>query len=166
MATGRTSPRFTKFQIEDSGGTMRDILVKSFGNVGLTYDELDVSGLQELVKAFVSGQANFSLTLTGPFDTRVAATASASGQHAEDYASGSHTILEPLNGALTARSFGVYFGIQGDWATNDPVFGGVDSIIVTDYTVDPAAQTYSCKIAKAAAAANDPAWGTAAIAAS
>lgn len=166
MATGRTSPRFVKFQIEDAGGTMRDILVKSFGNVGLTYDELDVSGLQELVKSFVSGQANFSLELTGPLDTRAAATASASGQHAEDYMSGSHTILEPLNGGLTAKSFGVYFGIQGDWATNDPVFGAVDSIIVTGYTANPVDQTYSCKIVKAAAAVNDPDWGTVAIAAS
>lgn len=166
MATGRTSPRYVKFQIEDSGGAMRDVLVKSFGNVGLTYDELDVSGLQELVKSFVSGQANFSLTLSGPFDNRAAATASASGQHAEDYMSGSHTILEPLNGGLTAKSFGVYFGIRADWSTGDPVFGGVDSVIVTDYSVDPVAMTYSCKLTKSAAAANDPDWGTAAIAAS
>lgn len=166
MATGRTSPRFVKFQIEDTGGTMRDVLVKTFGNVGLTYDELDVSGLQELVKSFVSGQANFSLTLTGPFDNRAATAASASGQHAEDYASGSHTVLQALNGGLTAKSFGVYFGIQADWATGDPVFGGIDTVIVTDYTVDPVAQTYSCKLAKAAAAPNDPAWGTAAITAS
>lgn len=165
MATGRTSPRFAKFQIEDSGGTMRDIPVNSFGNVGLTYDEIDVSALQELVKSFVTGMANFSLTISGPFDNKAAAAASGSGQDAGSYLSGSHTVLQPLNGGLTAKSFGVYFGVQADWSTGDPVFGAVDSIIVTEYTVDPAAGTYSCKLAKAPGG-NDPAWGTSAIAAS
>jgi len=166
MATGRTSPRFAKFQIEDSGGTMRDIPVNTFGPVGLTYDQVDVSALQELVKSYLSGQADFSLTIGGPFDNRAAATASASGEDAGDHLSGSHTILEPLNGGITARSFGVYFGVQADWSTGDPVFGAVDSINVFDYTVDPAAGTYSCTIAKSGAAENDPDWGTAAIAAS
>lgn len=166
MATGRTSPRFTKFQIEDTGGIMRDVPVKTLGNVGLTYDEIDLAALQELVKGFMSGQANFSLTITGPFDNSAAVAAGGSGTAAEDSLSGSHTVLEPLNGGLTAKSFGVYFGIQAHWATGDPVFGAVDSIIVTDYTVDPATGMYSCKIVKAAGAANDPDWGTAAIAAS
>ena len=166
MATGRTSPVFSKFQIEDSGGAMRDIPVKTFGAVGITYDELDVSALQELIKGFVSGQGNFSLTITGPFDNTAAATASASGEAAEDHLSGSHTVLEPLNGGLTARSMGIYFGVQADWSTGDPVFGAVDCINVTAYTVDPATGMYSCKIVKAATAANNPDWGTAAIAAS
>ena len=165
MATGRTSPRYVKFQIEDTGGTMRDIPVMTFSAVGLTYDELDVSALQELVKSFVSGMANFELTIGGPFDTTAATAASASGQDAGSYLSGSHTILEPLNGGTTAKSFGIYFGIQGDWATNDPVFGAVDSIIVTNYQVNED-MTYSAKIVKAPSAANDPDWGTAAIAAS
>jgi len=166
MATGRTSPRFAKFQIEDTGGVMRDVPVSSFGDVGLTYDEMDVSAFQETVKSFISGMANFSLAISGPFDNSAAATASTSGQDAGSYLSGSHTVLEPLNGGLTEKSFGVYFGVQADWTTNDPVFGGVDSIIVTDYRVNIDNGTYSCKIVKAPSAANDPDWGTAAIAAS
>jgi hypothetical protein len=166
MTTGRTGPRFSKIQIEDSGGAMRDFPVKTIGNVGLTYEEIDVSAMQELVKGFLTGQATFSLTITGPFDNKAAATASASGEAASAHLSGSHTVLQPLNGSLTARSFGVYFGIQGDWATGDPVFGAVDCVIVSEYTVDPSTETYSCKITKAATAVNDPAWGTSAIAAS
>lgn len=166
MTTGRTSPRFAKFQIEDSGGAMRDIPVKTLGNVGLTYDEIDVSAMQELVKSFLSGQATFSLTISGPFDNSAAQTASATGESAAAHLSGSHTVLSGLNGALTARSFGVYFGIQADWATGDPVFGAVDSIIVTDYTVNPADGTYTAKLAHMSGASNAPAWGTAAIAAS
>lgn len=166
MATGRTSPRFAKFQIEDSGGAMRDIPISSFGNVGIMYDELDISALQEAVKSYITGQGDFTLTITGPFDNTAAATASASGQAAEDYMSGSHTVLEPLNGSMTARSFGIYFGVQADWSTGDPVFGAVDSIIVSGYTVNPENMTYSCKLVTAFNAANNPDWGTAAIAAS
>jgi hypothetical protein len=161
MATGRTSPRFTKLQIQDSGGALRDIPVNSFGNVGLTYDEVDVSALQELVKSFLSGQATFSLTISGPFDNTAAKTASASTEVAA--LSGSHTVLEPLNGLLVPLAFGVYFGVQTYWTTGDPVFGADNSVIVTDYTVDPAAGTYSAKLA-CVGGGTPPAWGTAAIA--
>jgi hypothetical protein len=162
MATGRTSPRFTKFQIEDTGGTLRDVPVKTLGGVGLTYEEIDVSALQELVKGFLSGQASFNLTISGPFDNRAAAAASTSGQDAESRLSGSHTVLQPLNGGLTPRAFAIYFGIQAHWATGDPVFGADNSVIVTDYTVDPAAGTYSAKIAYVSGG-TAPAWGTSAI---
>lgn len=166
MATGRTSLRYFKFQIEDSGGAMRDIPIKTIGGVGITYDEIDVSAIQEAVKGMFAGQGNFAVTITGPFDNTAAATASASGEAASAHLSGSHTVLQPLNGAMTARSFGAYFGIQADWTTGDPVFGAVDCVHVTDYTVDPIAGTYSAKIVKAGNAVNSPAWGTAAIAAS
>jgi len=160
MSTGRTSPRFVKMQLEDSGGVLRDIPVNTFGAVGLTYDEVDVSALQELVKSFMSGQANFSLTIGGPFDNSAAQAASTTGLVAA--LSGSHTVLEPLNGLLTPRAFGVYFGVQAYWATNDPVFGADNSVIVTDYTVDPAAGTYSAKIAHVGGG-TAPDWGTTAI---
>lgn len=160
MATGRTSPRFTKFQIEDAGGVLRDVPVNSFGAVGLTYDEIDVSALQELVKSFMSGQATFSLVISGPFDNKPAVSASSSGQVAA--LSGSHTVLQPLNGALTPRAFGVYFGIQAYWSDGDPVFGADNSVIVTDYTVDPSAGTYSCRLAHVGGG-TPPSWGTTAI---
>mgnify|MGYP001183535315 FL=1 len=163
MSTGRFSPRFSKFQIEDAGGAMRDIPVSSWGSVGIAYDELDVSSFQEAVKSFLSGQGTFSLSLTGPFDNSVAATASASGAVA--VLSGSHTIIQPLNGALTPRSFGAYFGVLTYWTTGDPVFGAIDSVIVTDYQVQPDAGTYTCKISRVSGGAA-PAWGTAAITAS
>jgi hypothetical protein len=165
MATGRTSPRFAKFQIEDAGGAMRDVPVSSLGSVGLTYDEIDVSAMQELVKTFLAGQASFSMTITGPFDNTAAATASASGESAAASLSGSYTVLEPLNGGLTPLSFGVYFGVQTDWTTGDPVFGGIGSVIVTDFTMDPSAGTYSAKLAHVSGG-TAPGWGTTAITAS
>lgn len=161
MATGRTTPRFCKIQIEDAGGTLRDFPVTSFGAVGLSYEELDLTAMQELVKNFLSGQATFSLDISGPFDNTAATTASASGESAAAHLSGSHTVLEPLNGGLTPRAFGVYFGIRADWATGDPVFGADNSVIVTDYTVGPD-MTYSCKLAHVSNG-TAPDWGTSAI---
>jgi hypothetical protein len=162
MATGRFTPRYSKFQIEDSGGTLRDIPVRSYGNVGLTYDEIDVSAFQELVKGFLTGQANFELTLSGPFDNRAAAAASGSGADPGANLSGSLTVLQPLNGGLTPRAFGVYFGVLTHWTTGDPVFGADNSVIVSDFTFNPEDSTYTCKIKKVSGG-TDPAWGTTAI---
>jgi hypothetical protein len=160
MATGRFSPRFSKFQIEDAGGALRDIPVSSWGSVGIQYDELDVSSFQEAVKSFLSGQGTFSLQLTGPFDNSAAVAASASTQVAA--LSGSHTVLQPLNGALTPRAFGAYFGVLTYWTTGDPVFGADNSVIVTDYQVQPDAGTCTFKISRVSGGAA-PAWGTTAI---
>ena len=157
MATGRFSPRFSKFQIEDSGGALRDVPISSWGSIGLTYDELDVSSFQELVKSFLSGQATFSPQITGPFDNSVVATASTTGLVAA--LSGSHTVLQPLNGGLTPRAFGSYFGVLTYWTSGDPVFGADNSVIVTDYQFNPDAGTYSCKLAHVSGG-TAPAWGT------
>jgi hypothetical protein len=161
MATGRTVGSFCKFVISDSASSIRDIPVNSFGSVGLTYAEQDVSALQEAILSVLNGQGSFSTTISGPFDNTAAATASVSG--ARPSLSGSHTILNALNGGNVPKSFGIYLGIQGDWATGDPVFGGIKTVLISGYTVDPAAGTYTAKIATAGNRLNDPAWGTAII---
>jgi hypothetical protein len=124
---------------------------------------VDVSALQEAITSVLSGQGTFSTTITGPFDNSAAVAASGTG--ARPALSGSHTVLSALNGGVVAKGFGIYLGIQGDWATGDPVFGAAKSVLVTGYTVDPAAGTYSAKIATAGNRGSDPAWGTAAISA-
>ena len=158
----RTSPRFAKFQIEDDGGDMRDIPVKSLGSVGLTYEEIDVSAMQELVKTFLAGQATFSMTISGPFDNAAVIEASHSGESAAAHLSGSYTVLEPLNGLLGPLAFAVYFGVATDWTSDDPVFGADASVIVTDFTMDPSAGTYSAKLAHVSGG-TAPYWGTAEI---
>ena len=160
--TGRTSPRFCKFQLEDINGDMCDIPVSSLGSVGLTYEEIDVSAMQELVKTFLAGQATFSMTISGPFDNSAAVTASASGESAAASLSGSFTVLEPLNGLLGPLAFGVYFGVATDWTSGDPVFGADASVIVTDFTMDPSAGTYSAKLAHVSGG-TAPYWDTAII---
>jgi hypothetical protein len=158
---GRTAGKYVKFQIGDTNNVLRDIAVNTFGGVGFTFAEQDVSALQDAITSVLTGLGSFSMTITGPYDTTVPIAASASG--ARPALSGSHPVLSALNGLNTPRSFGIYIGVQRDWTTNDPVFGASASVIVSQYTVDPAAGTYSAKISTAGGRTGDPAWGTTAI---
>ena len=123
MATqvGRTVGKYCKFQIDDSGATVRDIPVTSINGVGLQYDEVDVSAIQDAVKGFLNGQPDVSLEISGPFDSSAAQAASASGAVAA--LSGSHTVLNDLPNDLTGLTIGVYFGIRQYWTTGEPVWG-------------------------------------------
>jgi hypothetical protein len=160
---GRTAGKYVKFQIADHDNTLRDIAVNTFGNVGLTFAEVDVTALQDAITSVLNGQSSFSTTISGPFDTTVEIGASTTGLAAA--LSGSHPVLSQLNGVVTPRSFGIYIGIQRYWTTNDPVFGGSACAIITQYTVDPAAGTYTAKLSIAGNRSADPAWGTAQISA-
>lgn len=162
MATGRTVGKYCKFQIESSSGAMATIPVNSFGSIGLTFEEVDVSALQEAVKSMLNGQGSFSTTISGPFDNDALVTAETTGN--APALSGSHTVLNALNGGNTAKSFGFYIGVQGYWANGSPVFGAIDSVLVSQYTTD--GQTYSARISTAGNRTNDPAWGTSSITAS
>jgi hypothetical protein len=165
VQTGRTVPRFVKLQIEDIGGVLRDIEVRSFGDVGLTYEEVDVSAIIETVKKFLAGQATFSLQITAVWSTKAAVAASASTEASEDHATGAQVCIEPLNGDLTPRAFGIYFGVRHPWETGEPVFGANNSIAISDFKVQPDAGTCTFKMYHIAGGVA-PDWGTAAIAVS
>jgi hypothetical protein len=162
MATGRTTSRNIKIQIEDAGGVLRDVPVSSLGSIGLVYEEVDVSAIQEIVKSFLNAQAGFSVSISGPFDNKAAVVASASGEDASAHLSGSLTVLDPLNGKNTPRAFALYVGILAAWSTGDPVFGADNCVVVSEFTHDPVSGSYSCKLV-AAGGGTPPAWGTTAI---
>src|SRR5512135_3220749 len=111
--TGRLPPKFFKFQLESSSGAMADIPVNTLGGCGVAYDEIDLSALQEALKSFANGQGTVKLAITGPASNN--AIVAASGTGAVAALSGSITVLNPLNGANTARSFGAYFGTATYW---------------------------------------------------
>ena len=160
--TGRTAGKYVYFQIESSSGAMACIPVNSFGSVGLTFAEQDVSALQDAITSILNGQGSFSTTISGPFDSKAFTAVAAS---AAAYAlSGSHTILSALNGGNTPKSFGIGVGIQHYWTSGEPIFGAIDSVLVSQYTTD--GQTYTAKISTAGNRTNDPAWGTSSITAS
>jgi hypothetical protein len=164
--TGRFPSKYFKFQIEDSGGSMRDIAVNSINGVGITYDQQDLSALQEVLKSFATGQGTVAMTISGPASNSTAVTASTTGLVAA--LSGSITVLNGVNGGNTPLSFGAYFGTATYWtaASSDLVFGAIDCILVSGLTVDPSTGMYSANLCLAPSRTNDPAWGTTAIAAS
>ncbi len=78
--TGRTVSKWMKFQIGDSANTLRDLPLKSIGDVGLTYDEVDLTALMDAVKGVLTNQPDGSFEATFVFDTVAAGTASGSAR--------------------------------------------------------------------------------------
>lgn len=163
MATGRTVSRYVKFQIDDSGGTLRDIPVNAINGVGLEYEEVELTAFQDAIKGVLAGLPDATIEISGPFDNTAVQAASGSG--AAPALSGSHTVLKDINGVNTPLTIGIYFGIRANWATGDPAFGitstASNGVICTGYTVNPDG-TYTAKF-KPYAGSAILAWGTAAF---
>ena len=161
MATGRTQGKFIKVQIDEVTGTSRDIPVATISGIGITAATVDVSALQDALKGELPDMGEVIIPITGPLSTATAQAASATG--AAPALSGSHTVLQPLNNLGVPLMFGVYIGIRGNWATNDPVFGisysSVNGVLVRDYTFDDSGM-YSAEIYVFPGSAI-LAWGTA-----
>ena len=156
----RTVSKFTRFLIGDSADTLRHIPVDTIDGVGLTYDEVTYAAFIDQIKGVLANMPTFGVTISGPFDNTAAAASPA--------LSGSHTVLEPLNGLSTPRSLDIQFGMGAAWSAGAPQFGltktATSGVIVTDYKVTPAANgevRYSAKISLLSGSAV-PAWGTAA----
>ena len=130
----------------------------------MSYDQADLTALNDAVKGFMSGHGDVTLSISGPLSNTAAATASASGEtHAY---SGSHIVLSGINGGVTPLTFGCYVGIQSIWSTGDPAFGitssGTSGALIFDYIVDPSGMSYSATL-KMFPGSSLPAWGTAAF---
>lgn len=145
--TGRTVGKWIKFQIDDSGGVVRDIPVSSIGGVGIGHDEVDLTALQDALKGMLPGHGAVAVDITGPFDNSAVATASVSTE--APALSGSHTVLEPVNGLAVPLTLGIYYGIRHYWETGEPAFGvtstATSGILVFDYKVNDDG-TYSAAI--------------------
>ena len=157
MATGRTTSKRLTFIVNDSGSTLREVPIFTINGVGIVYDEVDPMALQDAMHGALSGHGNAPIDLTGPFSNLAAAAVGA--------LSGSHTVLEPLNGLLTPLTVDVQIGIQSAWSSGDPQFGitatAANGYIVTSYTMNPADMTYAASLRLFPGSAA-PAWGTAA----
>lgn len=149
--TGRTPSKFIRVLIGDTSDVLREPPVTKIGNVGLTYPEVDLTAIQDALKGFLVGIPGFSMTLTGPLDTSAAVAASATT--VKPALSGSHTVLQPLNGLLVPRTFAILIGVRAYWEVGAPVFrinkSATSGMIVSEYTVtqDGEGMGYSCKIA-------------------
>jgi len=162
--TGRTVKRYTRFVLDDSAGTLREIPVDSINGVGLDYPEADVTAFQDAMRGVLPDTPDCTISITGPFDNTAAAAAAASG--AAPVLSGSHTVLSGINGGYTPLTLGIYIGVRHYWETGEPVFGitsgaGV-GFLCLNYTVDMASQKYGATF-KVYPGSTAPAWGTAAV---
>jgi len=165
MATGRTVTKWTRFLVDDSAGTPREIPVDSISPVGFVYDETDLTAYQDQVKGYLAGHPDAPIDITGPFDTTAAVGAAASA--AAPALSGSHTVLVPITAPTFTTPLGlaVMFGIRTWWTTGDPVFGVVapsatSGYVCTKFTVD--GEKYSASFKPFPGTV--PAWGTAILA--
>lgn len=148
---GRTTNRWVVLKIDDSSGTLRQIPVNSINGLELAYEEKDLTAFQDAIKGVLLGQPDFSCEISGPFDT----TAS----------TGSHTVLNAVNGLNVPLTMDVQVGMRHAWEAGEPQFGitssSTDGVLVSKYTVNPGDGTYTATI-KMAAGSAAPAWGTAA----
>ena len=164
MATGRTVSRWTRFAVDDSAGTPREIPVDTISPVGFTYDEADLTAYQDAVKGYLAEHPDAAIDITGPFENTAAAALAASG--AAPTLSGSHTVLNPISAITFTTPLGLWigFGIRGYWTTGDPAFGVVapsatSGYVCTKYQVEGA--KYSARFVPFPG--TTPAWGTAII---
>lgn len=161
---GRTPSKFIRIVLHDASGVLREVPVAKLGNAGLTYPEVDLTAIQDALKGFLQGIPNFSMTLSGPWDTSVAVAASASG--AKPALSGSHTVLQPLNGRQIPISFGVLYGVRHYWEAGEPTFSitstATSGMIISEYIVVQNGEgvEYSCKLSMYPGS-DAPIWGTA-----
>lgn len=146
--TGRTNAKHIGVFLDNSGGTLTDITAycNNVGTVGLTFESTDVTAFSDGVRNVTIGQPEAPLTIGGPFDTV------------------SHAQMIAINGGATPLSLDLRFGIRHAWESGEPQFGITSSAsvgyLMTGYTIDPQAQTWSATLNVFGATA--PAFGTAA----
>ena len=154
--TGRTVSKWTKFLVDDSAGTLREIPVSSINGVGLDYDEADLTAFSDALHGVLLNQANCQIDIAGPFDTSAAADPASA-------VSGSHTVLSGIVGVNTPLTLDVRIGMRHVWEAGEPQFGitssTTDGFLCKSYTVNPDDGTYSARFVMFAGS-SAPAWGT------
>ena|SRR3990167_3151214 len=157
VQTGRTVNKYIDVIIDDSGGTIRSIPVDSIGGLALPHDEVELFAFQDAIKGVLLGLPNFSCTITGPWDTTAVQTVGT--------LSGSHTVLNGVNGLNVPLTFDVQVGMRHAWEAGEPQFGitstAANGMLVSNYEVDLNTGKYSATI-RVASGSTAPAWGTAA----
>ncbi len=138
--------KHTAVTLDDVGGTPRILTgqITSIGPPGVTYDEVEAGGYSH-DKWYLAARGDAPISLEGKFnDTAL---------------TGSHTVLNGLNGTNTAATLTVQFGGNAVPATGVPEFEG--EYIVTSYMVTSdlnGLMTFSATLAVATSTL--PTWGT------
>jgi len=162
--TGRTVSKWVRFITDDSAGTLREIPINSLSVVGIVYAEQDVTAFQDAVMGQLPNMPDAPIEVSGPWDNSAAAAISASG--AAPVLSGSHTVLNPINGLSVPLSLGVDFGVRHYWETGEPTFimssSATSGYLLTKYTVDASGMIYTARYVLYPGSAL-PVWSTAQV---
>jgi len=147
MATGKTTGRYVKILLDDSGGTPRDITasVSTIGGIGLSNEQVDVTTLSDSVMQYLSGRGDSTIELGGPFNNTAT--------------TGAHGVLSGLNGTNTAATLTIQIGIRAAPTTGDPEWEGEYVVLAYPVNVGLNEVTWSATLKPAFGAAT-PAWGT------
>ena len=155
--TGRTTQKWVSFNVDDSGGTLRTIPIDSINGVGLTYDQVELTALQDAIKGALPAHPDCVIEITGPFDTTAVAAAGT--------LSGSYTVLSAIVGGVTPLTLDVQIGIRHAWESGEPQFGITSSatsgFLCFDFQPDLNTGKYSASF-RMFPGSSAPAWGTAA----
>ena len=147
MATGKTTGRYVKILLDDSGGTARDITasVSTIGGIGLSNEQVDVTTLSDSVMQYLSGRGDSTIELGGPFNNTAT--------------TGAHGVLSGLNGTNTAATLTIQIGIRAAPTTGDPEWEGEYVVLTYPVNVGLNEVTWSATL-KPAFGASASAWGT------
>lgn len=155
--TGRTTKKWTSFNVDDSGGTVRTIPVDTINGLGLTYDEVELTAFIDAIKGVLPAHPDCVITIAGPFDTTAAA--------AKGTLSGSHTVLSAIVGGVTPLTISAEVGIRHAWESGEPAFGitssAANGFLCTEYIPDVNTGKYTAKF-RVFPGSIAPAWGTSA----
>ena len=164
MSTGRTVSKWTRFGVDDSAGTARELLVDSITGVGFSFGAVNLTAYSDAVAGFLTAHPTAEIEISGPFSNLAAAAFAASA--AAPTPSGPHGVLSGITTPTftTPLALAVHYGIRGYWATGDPVFGVVtasatEGYLCYSYVVDGEKYKASFKPIPG----STPAWGTAII---
>ena len=147
MATGKTTGRYVKILLDDSGGTPRDISasVSTIGGIGLSNEQVDVTTLSDSVMQYLSGRGDSTIELGGPFNNTAT--------------TGAHGVLSGLTGTNTAATLTIQIGIRAAPTTGDPEWEGEYVVLTYPVNVGLNEVTWSATLKPAFGTAT-PAWGT------
>ena len=106
--TGRTNVKHIGVFLDNAAGTLTDIsaYVNDIGQVGLSYESVDVTAFSDGVKNIVIGQPEALITIGGAFDSVM------------------HVQAIAINGlADKILSLDIQIGIRQAWEAGEPQFG-------------------------------------------
>jgi len=141
VQTGRTVSKHVQFHIGNAtNAAIRWIPIDTLSAVGVTYDETDLTAWMDAVKGMLPNMPAAPIDIGGPWDTTADST--------NDTAlSGSHTILNGINGGATPLTLDIRIGMRHTWETGEPNFGitasATSGYLCTAYNVDFGSQRYT-----------------------